>query len=515
MHVSINHAFTYHSELFYLCVCIFAALYFALLSRNSLTMLKLYLDYEHIRIIEKFDDRTIFLKAYYQNKHWIDVIFNHEKTNNILSTRLSSTLYQNLQVCRTALNSTSLPFDENLSKLSLESIDSSVIHNDVIKLCFLEISRQFHISKFINSHSNSIDFTKSHLMTQLLKIPIYFTMEKYESILNVLKLNYEYNEAQLKIFSSNLDLSSSKTELQLLNEYMIVKIYLVNILQERDTLDSDASVKNIRSLLKTINDGNVIFKLMQTVMLLAFTRFDHIRRARIRHRTNEQTSNSSTSNQNNSYSTDISDSALIDSYNNSGFICSRKSLEVILNSVRLFLMSLDITEAYKNSDNSLKKKFSQLLHEVDHFLWKLSIIDSNEQPIETKKKIQFYSSREWLFIHDDSRLVVIQEKTSDDEKCATRRKPLRKKMRKRSRISTKSDDHDEDSENGDIPDNSGATENSENRVKLSDINKRPESVISKMLMNPESMIALCIQKNDYDSVRKILKVFFHLNFFFH
>ncbi|KAG5677152.1 hypothetical protein PVAND_006934 [Polypedilum vanderplanki] len=477
-----------------------AATYFALLSRSSLYMLRQYLDYEYKRLLKKFDERSIFLKCFYQQKHWIDSVLKEENKDKLKEV-WNENLYNNIQTCRIILKLNEYDEDQLFNEYKL--IDSNVIDNDILKLCFLEVARQSEVTHFFRSHSNysTIDTTKPHIMTQFLRQQIAFKMENYDSILNILSHNHELNLLQNKKFFNKTS-QNSKTEMQLFNEYMIVKIYLIDILQEKSN-NIDDSLNHVRTLLKTINDGNVLYKLIKIIISLIFVRFDHIRRTRLRKRANILNSSESTPSQTNS--TEVSDSIFIDSYNNTGFLCTRKNLEIILNSVRNFLISMDINEAYKNYSHDLKEKFANLLRYVEKGLWKMTVIDKSFEHVSSQK-IKFITSREWMFVHDNPQPIVTIEKTSDEEKNVNRKKHSRKKFRKRSKQSIMSDDRDENSDKEMIHNSfqSNSTGISENKLKMNET-KKPENIINRMLMNSESMIALCIQRNDFESAEKIIR----------
>lgn len=99
-----------------------------------------------------------------------------------------------------------------------------------------------------------------------------------------------------------------------------------------------------------------------------------------------------------------------------------------------------------------------------------------------------------------------QKMTSDEERETPKRKVLRKRLKKRSRVFTRSsDDNDEDSENHNFITES-FTENSENRIKSLETQKKVESIIPKMLMKPESLVALNLVKKNSQNVEKIIKV---------
>ncbi|CAG9805284.1 unnamed protein product [Chironomus riparius] len=473
-------------------------LYFALLSRNSLTVLKLYLEYEKSRLLEKFDERSIFLKCHYQQKHWIESVLNNQH-DDVIKNKFSPAFYEIITLCKMILD------DQNvLNKQIVKDINvSSVMGNNYLHLCFLELSRQNTILQFLNEHSEinaALDNTKNHIMTQLLKLETPFVMENYDLILKLLNFNYENNLMQLEKLNPTNHAYTHKTEMQLFNEYMLIKLYLLKILKKDCSQEtSEICMNHIRGLLKTINDGSILYQILQTVFYLIFTRYEHIRKTRLKQRSVDSFNSSSPATVFNS--TDVSN-VFIDSFNNQGFICSKETLEIVLNSMRLFLMSLDITEAYKNCDEALKAKFTKLLRNVDIGLWKLSVIVKNDD----KKEVELEKSDEWLIIHDETlKSIIIAE--SDEEKIDSSRKPPRKKLRKRSKMSDTSDkSHEKDSRDKDIESLYAAENSQHSAINLIVLeNRKFENFIAKMLMSPESLVALCIKNNDDENAFKIIK----------
>lgn len=372
---------------------IFTVLYLALLSRSSLAFLNQYLDYEKSRISERSSQKSMFQKCYYQRKHWLEIIL-HTDNNNAMREAFNDNLFNHIALYKLILQLDKSNFFENPSLVTtFNEINSSVIENDILSLSVVELNRQKLIAKFMPHSIGVIDTSKSHIMTQLQSHSLVsFKIENYEQIFNLLKNNHEMNLIQREKLEGTA-CANSKTEMQLFNEYMVVKMYLNNIIQGNSSQDSfDNNLSHIRVLLKTINDGNVLFNILKTVFTLIFLRYEHVRKTRIKKKGSEPLISSS-STHNNSHSTEISDNVFIDSQNSvyvNGFVCGKENLEAILNSMRLFLMSLDITEAYKNSDVRLREQFSAMLKSVDNALWRLQLIQ--EDPITKPKKI--YSSQQ-------------------------------------------------------------------------------------------------------------------------
>lgn len=451
-------------------------------------------------MLERFGQKSIFLKCYYQRKHWLESVM-HAENDDAIREAFNENLYNYIVLYRLILKMDKLNFFEMPSlERDLNQINSSVIEKDILGLSIVELSRQKLIAEFMReTHSNGmLDMSKSHLMTQLLGCNFNLKMENYEGIFNLLKSNHEMNLLQRSKISGHVP-EITKTEMQLFNEYMIIKMYLMNIIQGHSE-SFDQHLNHIRTLLKTINDGNVLFNLLQTVFTLIFLRYEHVRKTKIKKKGSEPALSSSLGH-NNSLSTEVSDNFFIDAQNN-GFVCGKENLEAILNSMRLFLMSLDITEAYKNSNAKLREQFSAMLKSVDSALWRIRLIEQEELP--SPKKV--YSSYPWLEFHTSNQENT---NTSDDENKLPKRKVHRKKPKKRSRIFTRSsDDNDEDSENNGHHITESLTENSENRVKSLEVQKKIESIIPKVLMKPESLVALNMIKKDNESVDKIIKVIF-------
>lgn len=128
---------------------LFIVIYFALLSRSSLAFLNQYLEYEHSRLLETFSQKSLFLKCYYQRKHWLESVL-HDENDEALRRDLNKNLYNHIALFRLILKLDMSNFFENPSLVSdLEAIDSSVIENDILSLSIVELSRQKLIAKFI------------------------------------------------------------------------------------------------------------------------------------------------------------------------------------------------------------------------------------------------------------------------------------------------------------------------------------------------------------------------------
>lgn len=456
------------------------------------------MEYERERLLQKsISQKFLFLKCFYQRKHWIESILNADN-DNLIKELINEDLYNHIALYRLILKMDKSNFIDDHT-LSDEFMQINVIEgNEVLSLCMNELTRQHTIAQFIKVHSfnnAAIDMSKSFILTQLLSaIPSYFKMENYEKMLKLLNQNHTLNELQGRSFHH-------KTEMQLFNEYMVVKIYLSHILKmPNSSCESiDASLNNIRSVLKTINDGNVLLQVLKTVFTLIFIRCEHIRKTKFKKRGSESHSGSFLG-QNNSHSTEISDNVFIDVHHN-GFLCDKECLEAILNSLRLFLMSLDVTEAYKNSDTRLREEFSAMLKSVDNALWRLRIVTENTSSNPTKK----YSAREWLAFYEHENATKM---TSDEDSQVPKRKVTRKRLKRRSRVMTKSsDENDEDSENNyHFITESTHTELSENRIKHLEAHKKCESIIPKLIMKPESLVALCMIHKDEGNMERVIKV---------
>jgi hypothetical protein len=213
-------------------------------------------------------------------------------------------------------------------------------------------------------------------------------------------------------------------------------------------------------------------------------------------------------NQNNSHTTDVSDGTGETLHN--GFVCLRMSLKAILNSMRMFLMGLDQMEVYRTCDKDLKMKFTMMVKSVDNTLWRLRIVDSEGQ----KKTKSQQSVKEWMKLHDarTTTTSVTVEATSDDENLKSNKKVHRKKLKKRPKIAVKSDENDEASDDPiefQLVTETSITENSENQTASRSVDsqsKRVRSIMSKLLMNPESLVMMCKLRNDPENLQKVIQV---------
>lgn len=491
---------------------LFLVLLLALLSRSVQTLLTQYMNYERQQIIEKCQMKAMFLRACCEKVHWIGTLLKAENDDAICS--MNHKVYHHLKFFRLILNMGNVNYYETLWRSELDSIDASVIQSEsVLDLCYGELQRLKHIFDFEASHHHDGTFddkmlVKNHILNNLLSFQIDVSIQNYEAIRDLLKVNEEINEHQLKI--SHEPSYKKRTEVDLLNEYMIIKLYL-NIVQSNDATHEmiDEQLTFIRMLLIAINDGNLLFRLMQNVYTLVFLRFEHIRKTK-RKRKNSEMQSGSISNQNNSLTTDVSDTTV--ETLQSGFVCLKTSLKAILNSMRLFLIKLDQLEFYQTCDIELKLKFARILKSVNNTLWRLTIIENESQ----KKVRSTQSIKEWIKMHDhddyNAKVATSNlEVTSDDEKNPPKKKVYRKKLKKRPKVAMKSDENDEASDDPvefQLVTETSLTENSEHRTQSRSIEsqRRVRSIISRLVMDPESLVTVCMLRDDHESVEKVIQV---------
>lgn len=452
--------------------------------------------------------KAMFLRTCYEKVHWIGTLLNVENVDAISS--LNYKVCQHLKILSLILNIGDFDHNAVSSSSQLESIDVAAFRSDsALELCHSEMTRLKYIFKFLGSHQHFGSFdnkmqVKKNIMNSLAILQVDFSMENYEAILNLLSLNQEINERQFEM--TEAEPRKIKSEVELLNEYMVIKLYL-NIIQSNDSMPNmiKESLNHIRTLIRTVNDGKTLYQLMQNVFTLIFLRFEHIRKTK-RKRKNSEKQSGSISNQNNSHTTDVSDAATVESLQ-TGFVCLKSSLEIVLNSMRLCIMGLDQLKCYQTCDSDLKTKFEQLLNNVDNALWRLTIIDNeNHKKFESSQNV-----KEWIISHENHRSNMALTVTSDEDKITPKKKVYRKKLKKRQKIAVKSDENDEASDEANefqLLTETSVTEISGNRAnsRSTELQRRVKSIISKLLVDPESLVTTCMLKGDLQSIEKVIQV---------
>lgn len=491
-------------------IILFSVLLLALLSRSVQTLLTQYMDYERQQLSGKCQTKSLFLRTCYDKVHWIGTLL--EGGNDDAIRALNHKVYHHLRLFRLILKLGSYSYDDTSWHSDLDAIDATVVESEsALELCLIELTRQKHVFKFLNSHHHVGHFdnkmlVNNNIMNNLLALQVDFSSVNYGEVRKLLELNLELNERQLQI--SLISPEVSRTEVELLKEYMIIKLYL-NLIQSNDATQEriEEQLQQIRILIKTINDGKILFQLMQNIFTLVFLRFEHIRKTK-RKRKNSEIQSGSFSNHNNSQTTDVSDTT-VDTLL-TGFVCLRTSLKAILNSMRLFLMALDQREVYRVCDDALKEKFVKMLKDVDNTLWRLQMIDSEGQ----KKLKSIQSVKEWIKHYDTDNVKAFKvqlEITSEDEQKMPKKKVYRKKLRKRLKIAPQTDGNDEASDDPiefQLATETSLTENSENRTqsRSTESQRRVRSIVSKLLIDPESLVTICLLKNDDENVQKVIQV---------
>lgn len=462
------------------------------------------MDYERQQVIRKCQMKSLFLRTCYEKVHWVETLL--DPANDDAISLLNHEVYQHLRIFRLILNKEIRESDVNFCWTELEAINANAFQPESsLELCYIELQRQKLISQFLSCHLHVGGFDEkmlsgNNIMNNLLCLQVDFSINNYEEIRNLLQANHELVQQQRDILGEPQD--HQRTEIDLLNEYMIMKLYL-NLIQSNEPSPEvvETNLHHIRILMKTVNDGKALFQLLRNIFTLIFLRFEHIRKTK-RKRKNSEMQSGFNSNQNNSHTTDVSD-ATADNLQ-SGFVCLKTSLKAIVNSMRLFLMNMEV---YHSCNDDLKNKFDAMIEDVDDTLWRLQIIDNEAR----KREELVHSVKDWILATDLKISNVQTQITSDDEKLSPKKKIYRKKLKKRPKIAAKTDENDEASDDPVefqlVTDNS-QTENSGKRTqsRSTESQRRVRSVISKLLMSPASLVAICVLQKDNETVSKIIQV---------
>lgn len=490
----------------------FSVLLLSLLSRSVLTLLTQFLDYERKQNIEKCTTKSLFLRTCYEKVHWIDVLL--EPANDDTLQSLDHKVCHHLRLFRLILKMGNVAADDQSWWNDFDVVDGSVIRpRSALELCHTELNRQKMVFQFLREqdHIGTFDVSSNLILTQILGLQVTFSSQNYEAIRKILHTHHELtkqeNDSALVTADLKESINESRTELELFNEFMIVKLFL-NIIQSNEI--SQETVKEqlafIRTLLETINDGKMLFQLMQNVFTLVFLRFEHIRKTKRKRKTSEVQSGS-LSNNINSHTTDVSDTTVATLQ--TGFVCLKISLKAVLNSLRLFLMGLDKREVCKTCDEELRLRFDGILKDIDNALWRLRIIDTDG----AKKSKITESVREWISGQETHKTFdATLQGTSDDKNNQPRKKIYRKKLKKRPKLALGTDENDEASEDPvdfQLVTDTSHTDQSESRTQQSrstESQRKVRSIISKVLMSPESLLTYCMLRGDTENVQKIITV---------
>lgn len=455
--------------------------------------------------------KSLFLQTCSEKVHWIGTLLDVK--NEIAISSLNHKVYQHLKLFRLIIKLGSWSYADSATSWcsDLESIDGKTLQSgSSLELCYLELTRQQRILEYLDQNVECLDerfVTKSHLLQHLLNLQVDATTENFNSIEALLQMNHDLNDQQFKVFGSSSKYNGM--EVQLFREYMIVKLY-VSLIQSTDISQEtiDRHLRLIQKLLKTIKNGERLHSVMQNVFTLIFLRFEHIRKTKRKRKSSEILSGSF-SNPNNSHTTDVSDGTADTLLN--GFVCLKPSLVAVLNSFRMFLMKLDQLEVYQSCDDEQKRKFASLLRTVDNTLWRMEIVETERE----KKTATGQSVKEWLSLHGSSfgskTHNALTEINSDEENKLSKKKVNRKKLKKRPKLATQTDENDEASDEPiefQLVTETSMTEHSESRTqsRSTESQRRVRSIISKMLVNPDSLVAMCVLKNDSEGIKKVIEV---------
>lgn len=484
-----------------------------------------YFECEREKTIESFQLKSLLLQVFQNKTHWFLTMINTDAVN--IKKNLSNHLCQHINLFKMITFSGHCVSVDSLlhfiNKCSSEiEIDNDVIRNDVLKLCFFEIKRRQNVLNFLNKNSNyeTIDenaLAKKTIMTHLLDY-VNFNASNYDSIKQILQHNKELTEKQLEIYNF-FGNKQIKSEIQLMNEYLIVKLYLDLIMMTyEENVDEElieASLSRIRTLYRSFDNAEKLHELIEKSFLLLFIRHEHIRKTKFHSNDSSKTLNSPTISNLSQTNTEISDGDILKELKlQSGFICSRKGIELILNSMSTFLMSNLHTDLFKNSNEDLKQKLRQLLNTIENTLWRLKIVSKDIAEKDEEDSITFFKFSNLLKVHkvnNDPMNSNSSEKNSDDDKKVTKKAMLRRrKKRPKSKVS---EGNDEASGSPTEYCNTSETtavsiETLNNNVEsFIETHKKSKSIIPCLLMSPENLIRTCLIKNDNRNIDKLIKVY--------
>ncbi|CAO1392357.1 unnamed protein product [Diamesa hyperborea] len=498
--------------------------YLSLLSRNSHNLLNQYFEYEREKTIENFKLKSLLLQVFQNKKHWFLSMINTDAVN--IKKYLNNHLCQHINLFKMITYSGHCVSVDSwlhfINKCSSEiEIDSEVIRNDVLKLCLLEIKKRQNVFNFLNKNSNYelIDenaLGKKTIMTHLLDY-VNFRADNYDSIKFILQHNQELTDKQLEIYNTVDGNKQIKSESQLLNEYLFVKLHLDLILMtNEDNVDEELiedSLSRIRTLYRSFENAEKLYELIEKSLLLVFMRYEHVRKTKCDSNDSNKTLNSPSTFSNLSQTnTEISDGEILKEFKlQSGFICCQKSIELILNSMSTFLMSNLHTDLFRNSNEDLKQKFRQLLNTVENTLWRLKIVTKGIGDPEDEDSNTFLKLSNLLKVHKNYDPINSNssEKNSDDDKKLPKKATLRRrKKRPKSKVS-----EDNDEESGSPSEYCHTSDTTAASIETLNVNvesftethKKSKSIIPSLLMSPENLIRTCLIKNDNRNIDKLIK----------
>ncbi|CAO1403533.1 unnamed protein product [Diamesa serratosioi] len=498
--------------------------YLALLSRNSHNLLNQYFECEREQTIESFQLKSLLLQVFQNKTHWFLTMLNTDAVN--IKKYLSNHLCQHINLFKMiTFSGHCVSVDSWLNFINICSseieIDSEVIRNDVLKMFLLEIKRRQFVLNFLKKNSNYeiIDenaLAKKNVMTHLLDY-VNFHAGNYDSIKHILLQNQELTEKQLEIYNIGHENNHIKSESQLMNEYLIIKLYLDLILMtNEDNVNEElveASLSRIRTLYRSFDRAEKLYELIEKSFLLLFIRYEHVRKTKFQSNDSNKTLNSPTISNLSQTNTEISDGETLKEFKlQSGFICSKKSIELILNSMSSFLMSNMHTDLFKNTNEDLKQKFKQLLNTVENTMWRLKIVTKCIDNKNEEDSMNFFKLNTLLKVHkvnNDPITSNSSEKYSDDDKKVPKKIMMRRrKKRPKSKVSEDNDDEsDSPSEYCNTSDTTAASIETLNINVDSFIetHKKSKSIIPSLLMSPENLIRTCLIKNDNRNIDKLIK----------
>ena len=479
-------------------------LYMSIISRERNDFLLQFLSYERETLWDEITLKSLFLQSVLRKQHWIqallDAASSEKSFNAILNQHIE--LFKVIAFCSKNCDNAELWLDY-VPKV-LQSTNFNGVCSDSLRMCHLELQRQTFLLEFLRDNSSfqkiGDSCAKFSILESLLDY-VDFNSNNYVKIEQLIEQNHQLKLQQLSIHQK-IEINQICSDSHLLREYLIIKFSLDLIQTENVNPMFEQKVLNsIKVLFRSIEEEEIFVKIAEIVFSLLFLRYEHIRKSKRGSNLESRSMTTSIITSSPSYYSQLSLPIKIDPPQ-AGFVCSRKTLELLLNLLKSVCVQRKHSKPDQNCNDSIKLRFKRINDSVTEGLWRLSLL---EEKMEMNAKGGIFTAYNYhlaLKFHKTlSDGENSSERTSEEDKLKHKvKKPFKRKLRKRSQPKTWSDGNERSSmslqtSNTDVSGNAGDS---------GDDASRTTNIICRMLMNPPSLVT--ISMDNQQTVQQILEV---------
>lgn len=439
--------------------------------------------------------RRSFVLATAKRQHFVERFIDCEDAaigRSLLSS--NDVLRRTLYLVEVLRNGDRRPNDDATIKV-INQFSVSSTRNCFRRNLFNEVQRVLHLKELISSYVPSIQLTayayKFNVIDILCEHASLSAIESH-ALIAILKANQEYNQ-RLNL-CANDETVGRLTELELYNQYLVVKLLLEVIIENSQfvALSDTSAVKlnEVKMLFNQIESVDALTNLLEIAFSLVFVRWDNLTPAVDAHDSGGTADESG--------SESVRSRKHVNRPEKNAFVCSAVVLENILNLLRNVVAS---NEAAVGGADSVKKSFCRVRNDINDAHWRVLLLNGTANGRSSFADEDFRN----CFGKHKSQAQVNSNGSSDDNESGSQpdTSVCRRKPRKKNHLRRSTDDK-----------NLGISNSTEHEPKSDALHRSMSGsdrrcAVSRLLGSSEHLATVCLNNGNFAATKEIVEVSFY------